>query len=174
MYNGFKMLQRLKSLPITTFSVLLLNLFWIIWLTLEIIYVFFITKQTNIGSYDYVMILPGSLLGWVLLLVSTLLRKNQPLKAIYLELTMPFIVGIFVIGTSLINSTSGIGASVLDFSSFSSAIISLLLLFAVMIPQTFFLALPNLIIWVAWGLNLADSLRSLLTHHKTNINHNAA
>jgi hypothetical protein len=156
-----------QNLPSRTYIILMLNVFCLLWVLAEAINAFFIRRSTVYGEYDLVTILPGSLIAWTALVYSTFIREKQPLRSIYIELLCPLLIYLSVFSTPLINQSSSLGLSLLDFGSEIEFVISLFTSSAVIVPSLILLALPTFLVWIVWIMNIVDSGVSLVKykHH---------
>lgn len=153
-----------KRFPVTTLSLLILNIFWVLVLFYKNLQAFLFEGNTYFGGFDYVTIFPGCLVAFLMLVFTSWFRKRRPLQTIYVELTIPVVLIAAVMTTSLVNKESQIGVTLLDFSSTTNVIISVISLFGLAVPQALLLAYPTFVIWFIWLLNVADSLYALVSY----------
>jgi hypothetical protein len=144
-------------------------MFWTFWVFFELVDAYFIKKDTFVGNLNFLTILPGSVIAWILLAASALVRKKNSLASFVLMLCFPFIIFVSVMITSLFDPSSTLGVSQMDFSTISSAGGSLVLTAVLFVPYLVLGAVPFGVAWAIWMVNLVDATYFYLK----NRNHNS-
>ena len=149
------MLTRL-SLP--RLILLIINILGGLLILMLAINAFVIEGGLLFGDFDYVTILPGSFICWLILIFSSLMRKKNPSRSMLLELVTPIIMYLFIFSSSIIHPSSNMGYSQFDFGDTWGILASIIGIIPIAVAQVFFFTIPTGIFWIVWTLNLLDSV----------------
>lgn len=147
----------LTQLPTSTRLIIPVNLFWTFWVFYELVDAYLIKKNTMVGTLNFVTILPGSVLAWMLLSASALIRRQNSRFSFVLMLLFPVVIFLSVMLTSAIDPDSNLGISQMDFTTPGSIGGSFILSAVLFVPYLVLGAVPFGVAWFIWILNLVDS-----------------
>lgn len=152
----------LTRLPIQRLILLIINILGgllVLDLTID---AFVIRRDLIFGDFDYVTILPGSFICWLMLIFSSLIRKKNPSRSMLLELVTPIIMYLFIFSSSIIHPSSNMGYVQFDFGDQWGILASMIGIIPIAAAQVFFFTIPIGIFWIVWTLNLLDSVITFL------------